>query len=102
MFVPDGADSLEEGEILARQLSYFGPLPRELVNHVRDLAFCGQLMLIERGFGEECPRQPFREWEGVSNLDGAAKDFLGAALRLDPAARCTAGDLVDHPWLRNA
>lgn len=103
MFVPDDleGESLDLKEILARQLSYFGPLPKELTSHIDDPLFCLQLVDLEGLFHDEGSRQPFQKWEEVPNLDQSAKDFLGGALQLDPAKRCTASDLAQHPWLNS-
>lgn len=61
-------DDLEEGEspemhVLKRMISYFGPLPMGLLEHVNQDEWCLAMIELRKSFNKDNPRQPFSLWD---------------------------------------
>ncbi|KAI4266819.1 MAG: hypothetical protein LQ337_008649 [Flavoplaca oasis] len=102
-FVPFAYGKLEEGvlpevEVLTKQLSYFGPVPDGLVKLMGDSVWAQVLVMLNNSFGEEQLAQPFYLWTNVTSLDPSDKDFFLRVMKLDPAERPTAEELLDDRW----
>ena len=57
-------DTPEDGimlgvEVLSSMLSYFGPLPAALIEHLKDSAWCPVLIELDQNFDENTPRKRF-------------------------------------------
>ena len=99
-------DNLEEGvepeiEVLANMLSYFGPLPVGLVEHVRDTIWSQVLISLDESFDVNTPRRPFRLWRDIEGLEAGDKEFFGRILNLDPGLRPSAEELLNDEWFRS-
>ena len=95
-------DDLEEGvlpevAILDNMLSYFGPLPLGLFEHVKSSPWSHVLVLLDQSFNKEYRRKPFRLWKGYG-LQDEDKAFFGRILNLDPGKRPSADELLVDPW----
>ena len=96
-------DKLEDGvmpevEVLSNMLSYFGPLPPALLEHVRDPQWCSVLTHLDQSFNMDNPRKPFSLWRDIEGLEPGDKEFFGQLLDLAPGNRPTAEDLLKHSW----
>lgn len=96
-------DELEEGvlpevEVLSNMLSYFGPLPEALVQHVNDSPWCQVLIALDQSFDKDNPRKPFSLWRDIDGLEAEDKEFLRPLLNLAPRPRPAAEELLTHPW----
>ncbi|GAA5970456.1 hypothetical protein JCM11641_001718 [Rhodosporidiobolus odoratus] len=58
-----------------------------------------QVEEIQAICGAEFAFEPEEYWEGVS---GTARDFINRCLVIDPTARMTATQALQHPWLASA
>ncbi|KAL9026326.1 MAG: hypothetical protein Q9196_004994 [Gyalolechia fulgens] len=98
-----GYDQLPEGvepqaEVLHRMISYFGPVPMGLLEHINDDGWCIALIDINRSFNDSNPAKPFSMWKGFPQLDTSTKNFIGRMVELDPAKRATAAELLQDSW----
>jgi serine/threonine protein kinase len=100
-------DKLEDGvmpevevlsNMLSNMLSYFGPLPPALLEHVRDPQWCSVLTHLDQSFNTDNPRKPFSLWRDIEGLEAGDKEFFGQLLNLAPGNRPTAEDLLKHSW----
>ena len=96
-------DQLEDGvlpevEVLASMLSYFGPLPPGLLEHVKDSPWSVVLMNLNESFDAENPATPFGLWTDIDGLETSDKEFIGRILNLDPALRPSAEELLKDEW----
>lgn len=96
-------DKLEEGvipevEVLSNMLSYFGPLPMGLMEHIRGSNWCGVLIALDQSFDKDTPRKPFTLWRDIEELEPGDKEFLGQILTLDPGLRPSAKELLKDDW----
>ncbi|KAL8696805.1 MAG: hypothetical protein Q9201_007469 [Fulgogasparrea decipioides] len=100
-------DKLEEGvmpevEVLSNMLSYFGPLPPGLIEHVRDSSWCHILAMLDQSFDKCTPRMPFALWKDVDGIEPGDKEFLGRILNLDPQLRPSAKELLEDEWFTSS
>lgn len=96
-------------------VSYFGPVPDELLEHISDdenddwRRILGVLN-TSYGTGGE-PWQSFSKWgdevfpylsheEGFQHLDPEFKRFIGRMMMLAPAKRAMVDELLEDPWWR--
>ena len=98
-------DNLEEGvspeiEVLKRMISYFGPLPLGLLEHVNQDEWCLAMVQLRGSFNKDNPRQPFSLWseQSFQNLDSDFKRLVGKMMDLDPAKRATVKELLEDSW----
>ena len=96
-------DTLEDGvlpeiEVLSSMLSYFGPLPAALIEHVKDSFWCPVLVGLDQSFDKNTPRKPFSLWRDIAGLERDDKKFLGRLLNLAPGLRPTAEELLKDLW----
>jgi serine/threonine protein kinase len=96
-------DQLEDGvlpevEVLASMLSYCGPLPPGLLEHVKDSPWSVVLMNLDGSFDTENPATPFSLWTDIDGLEPGDKEFIGRILNLDPALRPSAEELLQDEW----
>ncbi|EGC47039.1 conserved hypothetical protein [Histoplasma capsulatum var. duboisii H88] len=91
-----------ELEIMGRLISFFGPVPDELVIHVNNDNW-GQIMIvISEGTSDGGPVGPgrFEKWEekDYPNLDSETKRFLWRMTNLSPLKRATMEEIMEDPW----
>lgn len=96
-------DKLEEGvipevEVFSKMLSYFGPLPLGLMEHIKVSNWCGVLTILDQSFDENTPRKPFFLWRDIEGLEPGDKEFFERILKLDPALRPSATELLKDKW----
>ncbi len=98
-------DNRDEGvppemEVLERMISYFGPLPLGLLEHVNEDEWCLAMMKLGGRFNNDNPRRPFSLWNEQSfrNLDADFKRLVAKMVDLDPAKRATVAELLEDPW----
>lgn len=98
-------EKLEEGvlpeiEVLERMISYFGPVPEGLLEHINQDHWCIALIQLSRSFNEANPAKPFSLWseQGFQHLDSHFKRLVGRMMDLDPAKRATVNELLKDPW----
>lgn len=99
-------DDLEEGvlpevEVLSNMLSYFGPLPWGLIEHIKEATWCQVLTGLDESFDKETPRKPFSLWRDIEELNPGDKEFLGRILNLDPSLRPSAEELLNDQWFHS-
>ncbi|CZS92512.1 uncharacterized protein RAG0_03124 [Rhynchosporium agropyri] len=92
-----------EQEILHRHLLYFGPLPEGLLQQVKVESWCDALKklseLAEMTVADD-PGVRFEQWgEDIApNLDSEAKSMISRMMNLNPAARTTIDEVLEHRW----
>lgn len=99
-------DKLEEGvtpeiEVLSNMLSYLGPLPWGLIEHIKDSPWCHALIALDQSFDKETPRNPFFLWRDIEGLEPGDKEFFGPILNMDPGLRPPAEELLNDRWFRS-
>lgn len=96
--LPEGV--VPEAVVISNMLSFFGPLRRSLglLNHIQDTPWSQIFITLEEDFGVNYPRKPFHLWQGIESDD---KDFFLRALKLDPALRPSAEELLNDPWFQS-
>ncbi|EEH22249.1 serine/threonine protein kinase [Paracoccidioides brasiliensis Pb03] len=91
-----------ELEIMGRLISFFGPVPDELVTHVNNENWGQIMMAISEGTFDRGPVGPgrFEKWEekDYPNLDSDTKRFLWRMTNLSPLKRATMEELMEDPW----
>lgn len=100
-------DELEDGvspevEVVSNMLSYFGPLPRGLREHLHDSPWCQVLTMIDQSFDQNTPRKPFILWKNIEGICPGDKEFIGRILNLDPKLRPSASELLNDEWFSSA
>lgn len=101
---PDFEELREAGvepelEILGRLITFFGPVPPELVAHVDDEGWCNTLVgLSEATAGD--PSMRFSQWkeEDFPNLDTETKRVISKMTKLNPAERASMSQVLKDPW----
>ncbi|KAM5489202.1 hypothetical protein MaudMau93_003699 [Microsporum audouinii] len=96
-------DGIEpELEVMGRLISYFGPVPAELVAHIQDDDWGKVMMVISDSTMDGGPVGPgrFIGWKekDYPNLDSEAKRMLLRIFNLDPAKRPTIEEILEDPW----
>ena len=99
-------DELEDGvlpevEVLSNMLSYFGPLPLGLIEHIRDSPCCHVLIGLDQSFDINTPRNPFFLWRDIEGFEPGDKEFFGRILNLDPGLRPPAEELLNDQWFHS-
>lgn len=94
---------IPEQEILVRHLCYFGPLPEGLLKQVNDEKWCKLLMLaseMSEDLAREDPTARFGQWpqDFAPKLTREAMSMISTMTNLDPAARSTIDEVLEHPW----
>lgn len=84
--------------MLSNMLSYFGPLPSGLTEHIRDSPWRDVLISLDQSFDVNTPRKPFSLWGDIEGLEIGDKEFFGRILNLDPGLRPPAEELLNHQW----
>ncbi|OJD18960.1 hypothetical protein AJ78_01072 [Emergomyces pasteurianus Ep9510] len=91
-----------ELEIMGRLISFFGPVPDELVTHVNNENWGQIMMTISEGTFDEGPVGPGRseKWEkkDYPKLDSETKRFLWRMINLSPLERAAMEELLEDPW----
>lgn len=101
---PDFEELREAGvepelEILSRLITFFGPVPSELVTHVNDEKWARILIeLSEATAGDSSMR--FSQWkeDDFPNLDAETKRVISMMVNLNPAERATISQVLSDPW----
>lgn len=90
-------------EILTRHFSLFGPLPGELLEHIKDEE--GSLLFriaseLSEATVRETPEWRFEQWpEGyIPHLDLVGRSLISRMSKVDPAARATMDEVLEHSW----
>lgn len=87
---------------MGRLISYFGPVPAELVAHIQDDDWGKVMMVISDSTMDGGPVGPgrFTGWKEkyYPNLDSEAKRMLLRIFNLDPAKRPTIEEILEDPW----
>ena len=92
-----------EEEIVVRHFLYFGPLPEGLLQHVKDetwdILYKEASDMAEKAAIDD-PDFRFGRWpETIApHLTPQAKDMISGMMNLDPAARVTIDEVLEHPW----
>lgn len=99
-------DMLDDGvepevEVLSNMLSYFGPLPEGLTEHIRNSPWREVLIALDQSFDVDTPRKPFFLWRDIEGLEPGDKEFFGRILNLDPGLRLTAEELLKDQWFQS-
>ena len=89
---------MPEVEVLSNMLSYFGPLPEGLIEHLRGSEWCHVLTRLDQSFDESTPRMPFALWKNIEGIEPGDKEFFGRILKLDPELRPSAEELLKDEW----
>ncbi|EZF28441.1 hypothetical protein TMEN_9321 [Trichophyton mentagrophytes] len=96
----DGVDP--ELEIMGRLISFFGPVPKELVTHVQHEDWGKVMMVLSEALEDGSPVGPgrFTEWaeKDYPNLDGEAKRIFLRMLDLAPSKRVTMEEVLEDHW----
>ena len=99
------SEKLEEGvlpeiEVLERMMSYFGPVPEGLLEHINHNEWCNALITLSASFDKENPPRPFALWDEqyFPYLDSDFKRLVDRMMNLDPSKRATVNDLLNDPW----
>jgi serine/threonine protein kinase len=94
-----GAGIEPELEILCRLITYFGPVPPELVGHVNDQRWGKILMELSEATADD-PDMRFNRWkeEMFPNLDTETKRMISRMTKLNPAERATMSEISKDPW----
>ncbi|KAG5297219.1 serine/threonine protein kinase [Histoplasma ohiense] len=91
-----------ELEIMGRLISFFGPVPDELVTHVNNENWGQIMMAISEGTFDGGSVGPgrFEKWKekDYPNLDSETKRFLWRMTNLSPLKRATMEELMEDPW----
>ncbi|OTA67314.1 kinase-like protein, partial [Hypoxylon sp. EC38] len=93
-----------EQEVLGRLFLFFGPeLPQGLLKLVDDDLWSELLQAVSEWAQKVAVEEPgakFENWaeEEFLNLTSEAKDVISMMTRLDPAARATMGEVLQHRW----
>lgn len=97
----------DDADQLSRICACLGPLPERLGRLQRESPHVRNAVLpstggatASRGGGQSVPQELHPETlaEKLPGLDPQLLDLIGACVRLDPAARATAGELLQHPF----
>ncbi|GFG14569.1 hypothetical protein IFM61392_08523 [Aspergillus lentulus] len=88
-----------ELEILGRLITYFGPVPPELVEHVNDQRW-GKLLIELSEATADDPDMRFNQWkeELFPNLDAETKRMISRMTKLNPAERATMSEILEDRW----
>jgi hypothetical protein len=88
---------------MGRLISFFGPVPTELVTHVQNDDWGKIMMIISESTMDGGPTGPgrFAKWEekDYPNLDSETKRMLSRMTNLDPSKRATMQEVLEDPWL---
>ncbi|KAI4136261.1 MAG: hypothetical protein LQ341_005743, partial [Variospora aurantia] len=90
-------------EILVRHFNYFGPLPVELLDHVNDIGQSKLLKLaseVSDQIVKEDPGWRIEQWpeDIIPHLDIVGRSLISRMSKLDPAARATMDEVLEHSW----
>lgn len=103
---PDFKELREAGiepelEIVGRLITFFGPVPPELVAHVNEQIWGNILMELSEATADD-PSMRFNQWkeEVFPNLDTETKRVISRMTKLNPAERGTMAEILKDPWWR--
>lgn len=84
-------------------ISYFGPVPLGLLEHVNEDDWCLAMIQLNSSFSKDNPAKPFSRWNERSfpGLDFNFKGLVAKMMNLDPAKRATVDELLKDPWWYN-
>ena len=90
-------------EVLFRHFNYFGPLPRALLEHINDEKRSEFLRIASELSDETVREDPglrLEQWpEGtIPHIDLVGKSLISRMSKLDPAARATMDEVLEHSW----
>lgn len=101
---PDFKELREAGiepelEILSRLITFFGPVPPELIAHIDNERWSNILMELSEATASD-PSMRFGEWEedAFPNLTPATKEMITQMTKLNPAERATMSRILKDPW----
>ncbi|KAJ9301189.1 hypothetical protein DTO271G3_1324 [Paecilomyces variotii] len=88
-----------ELEILSRLITFFGPVPPELVAHINNERWGNILMELSEATASD-PSMRFGEWkeDAFPNLTPATKRMISQMTKLNPAERATMSQILKDPW----
>ena len=87
-------DELQDGvepeiEVLSKMLSYFGPVPQRLLDHIQGNQWTAILETLDQSFDVSTPRKPFHMWRDIEGLEPGDMEFISRSLKLDPGSSFT-------------
>lgn len=90
-------------EILTRHFNYFGPLPVELLDRVNDIEQSKLLKLASELSDQTVKEDPWwriEQWpeDIIPHVDIVGRSLISRMSKLDPAARATMDEVLEHPW----
>lgn len=90
-------------KILTRHFNMFGPLPTALLEHIKNEKWNGYLKIaseISDKIVDESPGWRIEQWpeDTIPYVDPVAKSLISRMSKLDPAARATIDEILEHPW----
>lgn len=88
-----------EQEILTRHFSYFGPLPKQLLEHVNNEDWSAALQEASETADQAVQDEPglrFNQWGEEHGPE--AVDMISRMTNLDPKARLTINQILEHPY----
>lgn len=80
-------------------ITFFGPVPPELVAHINDERWCNILMELSDATDGD-PSMRFSQWKEdvFPNLDTETKRVISKMTKLNPADRAAMSQVLKDPW----
>jgi len=90
-------------EILIRHINCFGPLPVELLDHVNDIEQSKHLKIASELSDQTVKEDPgwrIEQWteDLIPHIDIVGRSLISRMSKLDPAARATMDEVLEHSW----